>query len=113
LRWGKCIAALVGESFAEIFFGNCVALGIPCLVADARTLEALQAEVEGRPAAEFVVDLESSTVTVGKNVYAVSIPEGPKQQFLEGTWDSTAELLAAKPRIEKLASEIDYFRGYA
>jgi 3-isopropylmalate/(R)-2-methylmalate dehydratase small subunit len=113
LRWGKGIAALVGESFAEIFFGNCVALGIPCLVADARTLEALQAEVEGRPAAEFVVDLESSTVTVGKNVYAVSIPEGPKQQFLEGTWDSTAELLAAKPRIEKLASEIDYFRGYA
>src|SRR6266446_4388216 len=44
LRWG--IKALVGESFADIFFGNCVALGIPCVTASEHDVRALTATVE-------------------------------------------------------------------
>ena len=45
-RWG--IQALVGESFAEIFFGNCVAMGVPCVTADGETVAALQGGVHPR-----------------------------------------------------------------
>ena len=47
MRWG--IRAVVGESFAEIFYGNCLALGIPCLVADHDTMLAIQAAAEADP----------------------------------------------------------------
>ncbi len=40
MRWG--IRAVIGESFAEIFFGNCLALGIPCLTASHPDVAALQ-----------------------------------------------------------------------
>ena len=49
MRWG--IAAIVGGSFAEIFFGNCVMLGIPCLVASQADIEWLQRAI-GRAAAD-------------------------------------------------------------
>ena len=43
------IRAIVGESFAEIFFGNSVVIGLPCVTADAPTLAALMAAVEADP----------------------------------------------------------------
>jgi 3-isopropylmalate/(R)-2-methylmalate dehydratase small subunit len=113
LRWGKGIGAVVGESFAEIFHGNCVALGIPCAVVDAATIEALMSVVEKDPGAEVRVDLESKTVAVGGARHGFTMPEGPRQQFLEGRWDSTAELLAEKDRVRATADSIPYFRSYA
>jgi 3-isopropylmalate/(R)-2-methylmalate dehydratase small subunit len=107
------ISAIVGESFAEIFHGNCVALGIPCAVVDAASIEALQAAVEKDPGLELSVDLKSKTVAAGSVRVPFSMPEGPRKQFLEGRWDSTAELLASKDRIRKTAEAIPYFRDYA
>jgi 3-isopropylmalate/(R)-2-methylmalate dehydratase small subunit len=112
-RWGKGIAAIVGESFAEIFFGNCIALGLPCVTADAATVEALQSAIEQTPAAELRVDLGAKTVKAGDRVYAVAIPDGPRKQLMEGRWDSTAELVAQKDRIVATAARIPYFRGFA
>jgi 3-isopropylmalate/(R)-2-methylmalate dehydratase small subunit len=113
LRWGHGIGAIVGESFAEIFCGNCVALGIPCAVVDAGTSEALMVAVEEDPEGELSVDLESRTVAVGGKAHAFTMPDGPRRQFLEGRWDSTAELFAEKDRIRATADRIPYFRSYA
>lgn len=113
LRWGGGIAAVVGESFAEIFHGNCVALGIPCVVVDAATAEDLAATVEETPAIELSVDLRDKTISAGARRHVFEIPDGPRKQFLEGIWDSTAELLAAKDRVVALADKIPYFKGYA
>src|SRR6185369_9149979 len=81
VRWGKGIAAILGESFAEIFHGNCVALGVPCGVVDAKTAEALISAVEKDPKLELRVDLASRTVTAGAATFAFSIAEGPRKQF--------------------------------
>jgi 3-isopropylmalate/(R)-2-methylmalate dehydratase small subunit len=111
-RWDEGITAIVGESFAEIFQGNCVALGIPCAVVDSTTIEALMTVAERDPTTPFAIDLEASMVTAGSERHRVHLPEGPRKQFLEGRWDSTAELYANKERILATAAKIAYLRGF-
>lgn len=109
MRWGKGIKAVIGESFAEIFFGNCVTLGIPCLVVDEATSHALQTIAEGNPKAEFVVNVDKQTIEAGGKTFKAALPEGVRQQFIEGRWDSTAELLEAREQIAATAGNLPYF----
>jgi 3-isopropylmalate/(R)-2-methylmalate dehydratase small subunit len=111
-RWGKGIAAVVGESFAEIFFGNCIALGIPCVTVDSSAAEALLSAIERAPGTELRVDLGAKTVVAGDRSYGLTIPDGPRKQLLEGRWDSTAELVAQKDQVVATAARIPYFRGF-
>jgi len=113
LRWNKGIVAVVGESFAEIFFGNCVALGIPCVKVDEQTIAALMAAVEREPSTDVTVDIDARTIAAAGARYPAGIADGPRKQFLEGRWDSTAELLAAKDRIRETAKRIPYFSGFS
>jgi 3-isopropylmalate/(R)-2-methylmalate dehydratase small subunit len=112
IRWGKGLQAIVGESFAEIFYGNCVATGVPCAVVDAATAEALLSAVEKDPTLEVQVDLKSRTVTAGAASYPFTMADGPRTQFIEGRWDSTAELLASKDAIRATAAKVPYFNSY-
>ncbi|HVU03786.1 MAG TPA: 3-isopropylmalate dehydratase small subunit [Polyangiaceae bacterium] len=113
VRWGKGIAAIVGESFAEIFHGNCVALGVPCVLVDGKTIESLMTAVEKDPKTEVTVDLEAKTITAGSLKVPFNMAEGPRKQFLEGRWDSTAELLANADAVRTTAAKIPYFSNYA
>ena len=112
MRWGKGVKAIVGESFAEIFFGNCVALGIPAAVVSEADIEKLMSAVEANPATEVSVDLNTKTVTAGSVSVPFEMPEGVRQQFVEGKWDSTAELVAAKDAVAATASKLPYFNGW-
>jgi 3-isopropylmalate/(R)-2-methylmalate dehydratase small subunit len=112
-RWGKGLRAIIGESFAEIFHGNCVALGIPCAVVDPRTIEALMSTVERDPTLELQVSLETKTVGVDGAKYSFHIPDGPRKQFMEGRWDSTAELYGNKERILATAAKLPYLRNFS
>jgi 3-isopropylmalate/(R)-2-methylmalate dehydratase small subunit len=112
IRWGQGLQAIVGESFAEIFYGNCVATGVPCAVVDAATAEALIAAVEKDPALQVQVDLRTRTITAGPATYPFTMADGPRTQFIEGRWDSTAELLASKDAIRATAAKIPYFTNY-
>ena len=110
LRWG--IKALIGESFADIFFGNCVALGMPCVTASEETVAALMEAVERDPAHDLVIDLEALTATYLGRTYAVDLPAGVRNQFLQGTWDGTRVLLDAGERIRQTAARLPYVRGF-
>ena len=111
-RWHKGIRAIVGESFAEIFFGNCVSLGVPCVVADAASVEALQKTVTADPTVAVTVDLKDKVVSVGPLRFPLRIPEGVRQQFLDGRWDTTGELLANREAIVALAKKLPYLSGF-
>ena len=111
-RWRDGIRAIVGESFAEIFFGNCVSLGLPCVTVDAASIEALQKAVTADPTVAVTVDLKDKIVSTGAVRVSLRIPEGVRQQFLDGRWDTTGELLANRDAIVALAKKLPYFVGF-
>lgn len=105
-RWG--IKALVGESFAEIFFGNCVAMGIPCVTASAEDVKALQKAIAADPQVTVSLDLNAMTVAVGDRTFPVSMGEGPRQMFVSGTWDACGQLVAQQAQIRATATRLPY-----
>ena len=111
-RWRKGIRAIVGESFAEIFFGNCVSLGVPCVVVDAASIEMLQKAVTADPTVDVTVDLKDKVVSAGALRVPLRIPDGVRQQFLDGRWDTTGELLANRDAILALAKKLPYLSQF-
>jgi 3-isopropylmalate/(R)-2-methylmalate dehydratase small subunit len=105
-RWG--IRALVGESFAEIFFGNCVAMGIPCVTASAEVVQALQHHIAANPQDALTLDLDGLTVTYGTNTAPVTLAAGPRQMFLEGNWDACGQLVAQADAVRSTATQLPY-----
>lgn len=110
MRWG--IKGFVAESFAEIFFGNCIALGLPCVRLAAEDMQVLMAAVEGDPAQEITIDLETRTVRYVGGEQAAAIADGPREQFLKGSWDSLGQLLAADDQIESTTRKLPYMAGF-
>ena len=116
MRWG--IRALIGESFAEIFFGNCLALGIPCLSAEPDTVRALQEAIAVDPGAELLLDLEALEVElesefVGANRWRVHLDPGPHQMLVSGQWDATGQLLANVTALQATVARLPYLAGFS
>jgi len=109
-RWG--IQGIVGGSFAEIFFGNCTALGIPCVTADMADVEWLQRAVGREPGRELALDLERGEVRFGERTIPVRMPDGTRRQLVTGTWSATGVLLEAGDAIEAAARRLPYVTGY-
>jgi 3-isopropylmalate/(R)-2-methylmalate dehydratase small subunit len=105
--------AFIGESFAEIFAGNCTALGLPHVTLDADDLAALMDSVVLDPEQRVVVDLEARTVISRAGKVAAKISDGVRRQLLEGSWNATHTLLDAGDAIEATAARIPYLGDYA
>ena len=110
-RWG--VRAIVAVSYSEIFYGNTVAMGLPCVHVSVADSEALQALVEADPGLAIEVDLEAQQVRAGGRTFSATVPEGPRQQFLTGGWDATSELLSSKDAVEAVAGKLPYIRAFA
>lgn len=114
MRYG--IRAIVGVSFAEIFAGNCTALGIPVAAMSADRVDALMDTVEARPDAKFTVDLETLRITGEDDDVSIDeeimIPEDRRRALVSGAWDSTATLLEAGEAIERTSDALPYIAGF-
>ena len=102
------IRAIVGESFSEIFFGNSVALGMPCLTVSAQDAESLLSAIEAAPDAEIRVGVGNGVVEVSGRKYEASIPAGAREAFTAGTWDATGLLLDDFERVQQVAQSLPY-----
>jgi 3-isopropylmalate/(R)-2-methylmalate dehydratase small subunit len=111
MRFG--FQAFVGESYAEIFFGNCVALGLPAVTLPSAELERLMDAVELDPTQELVLDLAAGTLVSRLGSQSIGMPDGARRQLLEGSWDATAVLMEARDAIQKAAARLPYVGGFA
>jgi 3-isopropylmalate/(R)-2-methylmalate dehydratase small subunit len=106
LRWG--IDALIGESFAEIFAGNCLALGIPTVTADHETVSAIQEWVETNPDGDLDIDIADETVRYGDHEATVTVEEAQRRALVDGVWDTTALMQSNTGAVEKTAAALPY-----
>jgi len=108
MRWG--IDAIVGESFAEIFAGNCLALGIPTVTVSPEEAQALQDFIDENPDAEIDVDVENETVTYGETVVEATADDAQRKALVEGVWDTTALMKANAETVREKAQSLPYVR---
>ena len=109
-RWG--VKAIIGGSFAEIFFGNCTMLGIPCMSIDNEDVLWLQRAVGRDPKQALTVDVEKQEVRFGDRVIKGRIPDGARNQLVSGAWNATGVLLGAGDAIEATARRLPYVSGF-
>ncbi len=110
MRWG--IRLIVGESFAEIFFGNCLALGIPCLTAPKTEITKLQKLVDDNPKQIWDFKLKDSTISNQKETLKLNLEEGAYKMLFSGKWDATSQLLAEEERIKNTVKNLPYLNNF-
>jgi len=106
VKWG--IQAIIGESFAEIFLGNCLAMGIPCVTAEPETVTQIQNQLQQQPQTPLELDLTIPGVKCGDQSYSVTINEGNRQMLLTGKWDSCGQLVSDVNAIKATAGKLPY-----
>ena len=106
------IQAIVGESFAAIFAGNCTMMGLPTVVVGAADIERLMKSVEENPRTEYSIDLESKTLSYGSEQIPIDLPETYRTALVTGSWDSTALLRANLEKVKKTAAALPYIGGF-
>jgi 3-isopropylmalate/(R)-2-methylmalate dehydratase small subunit len=109
-RWG--ITAIIGESYSEIFFGNALAMGLPCLSLSPEDIEAVLAEAETHPDRDVTVSLSARQVTAAGRTFAATISVTAREAFLHGTWDAMGLLLDDVDQIKAVAAALPYVRGF-
>jgi len=109
-RWG--IRVVVGESFSEIFFGNSLALGLPCVTVSEADANALIDEVTRNPKTVVKVDVPNLTVTVGDRTIKATMPKSAQEALMTGAWDATGMLLEEYEDVQAIAARLPYVRGF-
>ena len=103
--------AIIGESFAEIFSGNCKALGIVTVTLDRDSLDLIFKIVKDNPSFLYSIDLESKTLYINDvdQTFNFIIKESHRRAFLDGTWDELALLKLSNQQITNMANKLPYF----
>ncbi|MBT5902650.1 MAG: 3-isopropylmalate dehydratase small subunit [Opitutaceae bacterium] len=99
---------VVAENFAEIFFGNCTTLGIPCAVAARADIAKVAAAIEANPAVEVTIDVDAQAVRFGDDSIPAEIRGSARDALLNGRWDAIAELHEGVPQVQTVAAVLPY-----
>mgnify|MGYP006244226255 FL=1 len=107
MRWG--IKAIIGESFAEIFYSNCVAIGIPCFTLPKKSIQDIQKYIENK-SLFLEIDLKNCLAKSKDLNFILEIKESSRKMFLSGEWDATATLLENETLVESKSKELPYIK---
>ena len=107
MRWG--IKSIIGESFADIFYSNCIAIGIPCFTLPKKIIQKIQ-KCKDDKFLFLEVDLKNSLAKSKDLNLNLEIKESSRKMFLSGEWDATATLLENKNLIENKFNQLPYIK---
>ena len=107
MRWG--IKAIIGESFAEIFYSNCVAIGIPCFTLPKKSIQDIQKYNENR-SLFLEINVKNSLAKSKDLNFSLEIRESSKKMFLSGEWDATSTLLENENLIKNKFKALPYLK---
>ncbi len=107
MRWG--IKAIIGESFADIFYSNCIAIGIPCLTLSKKSIKIIQEYLDNKNLF-FEVDLLKSSASSKDLEFNLGIKETSRKMFLSGEWDTTSKLIDNNFLIENKLNDLPYIK---
>ncbi len=110
LRWG--IKLIIGESFAEIFYGNCLSIGIPCARMSELNISKLQKEVEQGPQENYEFDITSKILRSKSQSWNTLMEKGASEILISGEWDATSLLISQKSKIKSIAKQIPYLNYF-
>ncbi len=105
MRWG--IKAIIGESFAEIFYSNCIAIGIPCFTLAKKDIKPLQTRADTGNLF-FDINIKNTIAIEGATKHKLELKESSKKMFLSGEWDATSTLLSNIKLIESKIKKLPY-----
>ena len=109
-RWG--IRVIVAESFAEIFFGNSLMIGLACVTAAASDVDALMSLVERDPKATLRIDLKAGSCVGPGVTVAIAIPAHVRDTLMTGAWDTTGLLLDHYEQVNAVSARLPYLSGF-
>ena len=107
IRWG--IRAIIGESFAEIFYSNCIAIGIPCFTLPKKSIETIQ-KFNISKSLYLEIDVKNSSAKSDDFNFNLEIKESSKKMFISGEWDATAKLLENSSLVDRKFKELPYIK---
>ena len=107
------IGAVVGESFAEIFFGNALMIGLACVTAAPKDVDTLMALVERDPATTLKIDLKAGTCRAAGLTVPVSMPANVRDALMTGAWDTTGLLMDRYDEVNAISSRLPYLNGFS
>ena len=99
----------IGESFADIFYSNCIAIGIPCFTLPKKSIQDLQ-KVNDNKSLFLEIDLKNSLATSKDLNFHLEIKESSRKMFLSGEWDATSTLLDNENLIENKFNQLPYIK---
>ena len=102
------IRAMVAESFAEIFFGNSITLGMPCAVAKGADIRAIAKIIEADPQATLTLDLNERKLSIADTDFPVEIAPHAHEALVTGRWDAIADLLEGVEAVRNRAASLPY-----
>lgn len=100
--------AVIAENFAEIFFGNCTTLGIPCASASRTDIAKIAAAIEANPQTEVVIDVANQEIRFGGQSVKAAIRDTARDALVNGRWDAIGELLDGKAAVLSTAGKLPY-----
>ena len=110
MRWG--VRLIIGESFAEIFFGNCLSLGIPCITSSKTEITKLQNIVNKKPHQIWEFNLKELSISNQKESFKLNLEDGAFNMFYSGKWDATSQLLEEEERIKNTVKNLPYLNNF-